>query len=94
MGMDAGAEAEVQRIKELVAEEPRRLSYVKSKIEDETGKSSSKITLANIVKKQGWFTKDSVNHANINGTKSNSMTVKLLWMQEAESKGLINLFFF
>ncbi len=71
-------ESEVQRIKELVAEEPRRLSYVKSKIEDETGKSSSKITLANIVKKQGWFTKDSVNHANINGTKSNSMTVKLL----------------
>ena len=31
-------EPEVQRIKELVAEEPRRLSYVKSKIEDETGK--------------------------------------------------------
>ena len=46
-------ESEVQRIKELVAEEPRRLSYVKSKIEDETGKSSSKLTLANIVKKLG-----------------------------------------
>ena len=72
-------ESEVQRIKEIVAEEPRRLSYVKSKIEDETGKSSSKLTLANIVKKQGWFTKDSVNHANINGTKSNSSAVKLLW---------------
>ena len=70
-------ESEVQRIKELVAEEPRRLSYVKSKIEDETGKSSSKLTLANIVKKQGWFTKDSVNHANINGTKSNSRVAKL-----------------
>nr|MDT0252417.1 helix-turn-helix domain-containing protein [Endozoicomonas sp.] len=30
-------ETEVQRIKELVAEEPRRLSYVQSRIEDETG---------------------------------------------------------
>ena len=38
----------MQRIKESVAEEPRRLSYVKSKIEDETGKSSSKLTLTNI----------------------------------------------
>ncbi len=47
----------VQRIKELVAEEPRRrMSNPRS---DETGKSSSKITLAK-VKKQGWFT-DSVN---------------------------------
>ncbi|MDB2384688.1 helix-turn-helix domain-containing protein, partial [Endozoicomonas sp.] len=46
-------ESEVIRIKELVAEECRRLSYVKSKIEKETGKLSSIFTLANIVKKLG-----------------------------------------
>ena len=41
-----------QRIKELVAEEPRRLSYVQAKIEEETGKSASKSTLSRILKNE------------------------------------------
>ena len=42
---------EEQRIKELVSEEPRRLSYVQAKIEEETGKPASQTTLSRILKK-------------------------------------------
>ena len=42
---------EEQQIKELVAREPRRLSYVRAKMEEQTGKKSSKATLSRILKK-------------------------------------------
>lgn len=89
-------ESEEQRIKELVAEEPRRLSYVKSKIEDETGESSSKLTLANIVKKLGLVYKrlrKSCKHKRDEEHFQRCKTA-LKEAQEAEQKGLINLFYF
>ena len=42
---------EVQRLAELVSEEPRRLSYAQAKLEEETGKFASLKTLQRIVKK-------------------------------------------
>ena len=68
-----------QRIKDLVAEEPRRLSYVQSKIEEETGKSASKSTLSRIVKKNsGSFIKGSVNPASTSETKKTSSAASQL----------------
>ena len=89
-------EAEVQRIRELVAEEPRRLSYVQSKIEDETGKSASKRTLGKIVKKLGLVYKrfrKSCKHKR-NEEQFRCCQSALADAQEAERKGLINLFYF
>ena len=89
-------EPEVQRIKELVAEEPRRLSYVQSRIEDETGKSASKRTMGKIVKELGLVYKrfrKSCKHKR-NEEQFRRCQSALIDAQEAERKGLINLFYF
>ncbi len=55
-GHDGGAhpiynEVEAQRLVELMAEEPRRISYVQAKLADETGKKASLKTLKRMAKK-------------------------------------------
>ena len=55
-GHDGGAqpiynEAEVRRLVELIAEEPRRISYAQAKLENETGKKASLKTLKRAAKK-------------------------------------------
>ena len=88
--------AEEERIKALVAEEPRRLSYVKSKIEEETDKTASKSTLGRIVKKLGLVYKrlrKSCKHKRDEEQFRRSKTA-LKNAQEAEDKDLINLFYF
>ena len=88
--------SEENRIRELVAEEPRRLSYVQSKIEEETGKPASKSTMGRIVKKLGLVYKrlrKSCKHKRDEEQFQRSK-VALNNAQEAEEKGLINLFYF
>lgn len=46
-------ETETLRLLELVAEEPRRLTYVQTKLERETGKKASLSTLQRLIKKNG-----------------------------------------
>ncbi|MCW7551201.1 IS630 family transposase [Endozoicomonas gorgoniicola] len=84
------------RIKELVAKEPRRISYVQSKIEEETGKSASKTTIGRIIKKLGMVYKrlrKSCKHKRDEEQFQRSKAA-LKDAQEAEDKGLINLFYF
>ena len=55
-GHDDGAQpiydnAETQRLAELIAEEPRRISYAQAKLADETGKKASLKTLKRMAKK-------------------------------------------
>ncbi len=88
--------SEENRIRELVAEEPRRLSYVQSKIEEETGKPASKSTMGRIVKKLGLVYKrlrKSCKHKRDEEQFQRSK-VALNNAQEAEEKGSINLFYF
>ena len=86
-----------QRIKDLVSEEPRRLSYVQAKIEEETGKSASKSTLSRILKKKLGLVykrfRKSCKHKR-NEEKFEHCKSVLADAQEAERKGLINLFYF
>ena len=85
-----------QRIKDLVTEEPRRLSYVQAKIEEETGKLASKSTLSRILKKLGFVYKrlrKSCKHKR-NEEHFERCKSALADAQEAEQKGLINLFYF
>ncbi len=42
---------EAQRLADLIAEEPRRISYAQAKLEEETGKSASLKTLKRMAKK-------------------------------------------
>ena len=88
---------EEQQIKDLVAEEPRRLSYVQARIEEQTGKKSSKSTLSRILKKKFGFVykrlrkscKHKRNEEHFEYCKS-----ALADAQKAEQSGLINLFYF
>ncbi|MGI9276649.1 MAG: helix-turn-helix domain-containing protein [Endozoicomonas sp.] len=68
-----------QRIQELVAEEPRRLSYVQAKVEEKTGKLASKATLSRVVKNLDSFIKGFVNPASISETRNTSNASDPLW---------------
>ncbi len=85
-----------RRIRELVSEEPRRLSYVQKKIEEETGKPASKQTLGRIVKnKLGLVYKrfrKSCSHKR-NDEQFQRCKAALTGAQAAEQKGDINLFY-
>ena len=61
---------ETQRLKDLIKEEPRRISYAQAKLEEETGKSASLKTLKRMAKKLVWFTKESENPADTNAIRS------------------------
>ena len=86
-----------KRIKDLVIEEPRRLSYVQAKIEEETGKHASKSTFSRILKKKFGFVfkrfRKSCKHKR-NEEQFERCKSALAGAQEAEQKGLINLFYF
>ena len=86
-----------KRIKDLVIEEPRRLSYVQAKIEEETGKHVSKSTFSRIFKKKFGFVfkrfRKSCKHKR-NEEQFERCKSALAGAQEAEQKGLINLFYF
>ena len=60
---------ERQRLADLIAEEPRRMSYAQAKLEDETGKSASLKTLQRMAKKLDWPTNVCGNPAGINAPR-------------------------
>ncbi len=62
---------EAQRLADLIAEEPRRISYAKAKLEEETGKSACLKTLKRMAKKKSvWSTNAYENLVGINAIRN------------------------
>ena len=89
-------ETETQRLLELIAEEPRRLAYVQEKLERETGKKASLSTLQRLIKKMGLVYKRARLSCRHKRDQENFDRCQpaLKNAQDAEQKGIINLFYF
>ncbi len=89
-------EQEVERAKQLISEEPRRISYTQAALEKETKKKASQSTITRIAKKCRLVYKRvrrSCKHKR-NEAQFSEMKQALKSAQLAADNGLINLFYF